>query len=60
MSFRDFDKWHRPKRGWHIRITTAALGAIGLKVATWLGNRRERKRKAQIERIKEARRNAHR
>ncbi len=33
-----------PRRGIHIRITQTVLSAIGLKIATILGNRKKRKR----------------
>lgn len=55
MTFKDFEKHHKPKRGLAIRITTHALGMAGMAVATWLGERRKRKLKEQIEKIREAR-----
>lgn len=48
MTFKDFEKKAK-RRGFHIRITASALSTVGMAVATWLGKRRERKRKARAE-----------
>ena len=49
MSFRDFDKWHKPKRALYIRISTHMIGMAGVAVATLIGKRKERKRQARIQ-----------
>lgn len=56
MNFNEFHEKHKPRRGLHIRITARALGTIGMAVATFLGNRRKKKKEA----IAEVRRKAHR
>ena len=60
MSHKDFERYHKSKRALYIRITTHALGLAGMALATWLGNRREKKRQAKIDAINEARDKAHR
>ena len=43
-----------PRRGLHIRITQKMLGFAGLKIAAWLGKRREKKQAAKREAMREA------
>ena len=53
MTFKDFEKHHRPKRALYIRISNHALGMVGMAVATWLGKRREKKRQAAIQKARD-------